>query len=33
MMFGVSINFGVMQRLEYFYNKSYAEIYYWWVKK
>ena len=31
-MFGGIINFGVMLRPQYFYNKFYAKNYYWWVK-
>ena len=32
-MFGGRINFEVMLRLQYFYNKSYTKCCYWWVKK
>ena len=32
-MFGGKINFGVMLRLQHFYNKSYVKNCYWWVKK
>ena len=32
-MFEGRINFRVMLRPQYFYNKSYAKGYYWWVKK
>ena len=31
-MFGDIINFGVILCPQHFYNKSYAKIYYWWVK-
>ena len=32
-MFGDRINFGVMLRLQHFYNISCAKGCYWWVKK
>ena len=32
-MLGGRINFGVMLRPQYFYNKSYAKNYYWWITK
>ena len=32
-MFGGRINFGIMLRSQYLYNKSYAKNCYWWVKK